>query len=352
MTKPADTQPAFHPAANPDWLGLHEEPVLEPDLPIIDAHHHLFDRAERSYRIDELRADLDAGHQVVATVYLECSEAYRTSGPEALRPVGETEAVERIATACARDATCTTRVAAAIVGHADLTLGASIEDVLQAHLAASPLRFRGIRQSAAEDSDPAFVRTGPRPPRARFGDPAFREGFGRLGPLGLVFDAWLYHPQLPDLIALARAFPDTPIVLNHAGGPLGIGRYAQDRDAHFAEWQRSIRTLAREANVTVKLGGLGMRLNGFGFHEAARPPDSETLARAWRPHVETCIEAFGASRCMFESNFPVDQISCSYRTLWNAFKRLAAGCSPNEKADLFAGTASRVYRIAEAIRAP
>ena len=239
------------------------------------------------------------------------------------------------------------QVAAAIVGHADLTLGASVEDVLQAHLAASPSRFRGIRQSAAEDSDPAFVRTGPRPPRARFGDPAFRKGFARLEKLGLVFDAWLYHPQLPDLIELARTFPQTQIVLNHAGGPLGIGGYAQERDAHFANWQRSIRTLAREANVTVKLGGLGMRLNGFGFHEAARPPDSGTLARAWRPHVETCIEAFGANRCMFESNFPVDQISCSYRTLWNAFKRLASGCTASEKAALFAGTARRVYRIGE-----
>ena len=340
--------PAFHPAADPDWLALHQEAVLEPDLPIIDAHHHLFDRPERRYRVEEFRTDLDAGHRVIATVYLECSEGYRTDGPEMLRPVGETVAVERVAAACAADPTCAVSVAAAIVSHADLTLGTAVDAVLDAHAFAAPERFRGIRHSAAEDPDPAFMRSGPRPPRARFDDPRFREGFARLAPRGLVFDAWLYHPQLPELIDLARAFPDTTIVLNHAGGPLGIGRYAQDRQTHFDAWRASIRTLARADNVVVKLGGLGMRLNGFGFHEAARPPDSESLARAWKPHVDTCIEAFGPRRCMFESNFPVDQMSCSYRTLWNAFKRLAAGASAQEKAELFCNTARRVYRIGTA----
>lgn len=345
MTAPNPTQPAFHPAPDPQWLALHDEPALDPDLPIIDAHHHLFDRPERRYRIAEFRDDLTAGHRVIATVYLECSEGYRSTGPEALRPVGETEAVARVAEACAADPGFGVSVAAAIVAHADLAMGAAVDQVLEAHAAAAPGRFRGIRHSAAEDSDPAFARTGPRPPRARFDDPRFRAGFARLAQHGLVFDAWLYHPQLPELIDLTRAFPDTRIVLNHAGGPLGIGRYARDRDLHFQTWRESIRTLAREGQVVVKLGGLGMRLNGFGFHEAPRPPDSEALAHAWRPHVETCLEAFGASRCMFESNFPVDQVSCSYRTLWNAFKRLAAGCSPDERAALFHGTARSVYRI-------
>lgn len=337
----------FHPPADPQWLSLHEEPVIDPGLEIVDAHHHLFDRDDWRYRVDEFGRDLEAGHRVVATVYLECREGYRESGPDAMKPVGETERVERIAEASARSAGGTCRIAAAIVGHADLSLGAEVDRVLDAHQAASPGRFRGIRHSAADDPDPAFVRTGARPSRARLDAPEFRAGFARLAARGLVFDAWVYHPQLPQVLSLARAFPQASIVLDHAGGPLGIGRYAHARDAHFADWRRSVRELAGVPNVSVKLGGLGMRLCGFGFHEAVRPPDSETLARAWRPYVETCIEAFGPRRCMFESNFPVDQLSCSYRTLWNAFKRLAAGGSAEEKAELFSGTARRVYRITD-----
>lgn len=335
----------FHPQANLKWLSLHEEQVIDPGLEIVDAHHHLFDRAQWRYGVDEFRADLGAGHRVIETVYVECREAYRADGPEALKPVGETESVERIASAHTRGPVGTTRIAAAIVAHADLSLGAEVDRALDAHAAASPGRFRGIRHSAADDPDPAFVRSGPRPARARLDAPEFRAGFARLAARGLVFDAWVYHPQLPEVLSLARAFPQASIVLDHVGGPLGIGRYALGRDEHFSDWQRSIRALAAAPNVSVKLGGLGMRFCGFGFHGAPRPPDSETLARAWRPHIETCIEAFGPRRCMFESNFPVDQLSCSYRTLWNAFKRIAAGCSAEEKADLFSGTARRAYGI-------
>lgn len=337
----------FHPPADPQWLSLHEEPVIDPGLEIVDAHHHLFDRADWRYSVDEFGADLAAGHRVVETVYVECREAYRQDGPEALKPVGETESVERIASVHAQGAVRTTRIAAAIVAHADLLLGAEVDRVLEAHEAASPGRFRGVRHSAADDPDPAFVRSGPRPRRARLDAPEFRAGFERLAARGLVFDAWVYHPQLPEVLALARAFPQASIVLDHVGGPLGIGRYALGRDEHFSNWQRSIKALAAAPNVSAKLGGLGMRFCGFGFHDAPRPPDSDALARAWRPHIETCIEAFGPDRCMFESNFPVDQLSCSYRTLWNAFKRIAAGCSAEEKADLFSGTARRVYGICE-----
>ena len=334
----------FHPPADPQWLALRTEAALEPGLPIVDAHHHLFDRPARRYAAEDLLADLAGGHRVTDTVYLQCGEAYRTEGPAHLRPVGETEAMEALA---ARSAATpgSPRLCAAIVGHADLTRGAAAAEVLEAHLAASPQRFRGIRQTSAWEPDPAFVRVGPRPGPGLLLDRRFREGFATLAPLGLSFDAWLYHPQLDDLVDLARAFPDTSIVLDHVGGPLGLGGYAGRRDEVFAQWRAGIGRLAACPNVTIKLGGMGMRLFGFGFHEAPEPPSSAALAEAWRPYVHECIEAFGAQRCMFESNFPVDQLSCDYVVLWNAFKRLAAGCSPAEKAALFAGTAARVYRI-------
>jgi L-fuconolactonase len=334
----------FHPPADLQWLRQTTEEALEPALAIVDAHHHLFDRPTWRYPMASLRADLAGGHRVVATVYVECRESYRTDGPEPLRPVGETEAVERIAVQAANDPGAP-RACAAIVAHADLTLGPAVDAVLHAHRAASPARLRGIRQTASADADPAYARVGARPVPGLLRTPEFRAGFARLAPHGLSFDAWLYHPQLPDLIDLARAFPDTTIVLDHVGGPLGLGRYAGQRDAVFAAWRASILALASCPNVVVKLGGLGMRLCGFGFHEQPRPPTSQALAAAWRPYVETCIEAFGPARCMFESNFPVDQVSCDYGVLWNAFKRIASGCSPAQKAELFAGTAARIYRL-------
>lgn len=334
----------FHPPADQGWLAGLSEPPLEPELPIVDAHHHLFDRAHWRYRADEFARDLAAGHRILATVYLQCGEHYRSDGPTALRPVGETGFVEALAqrSAAAADGP---RMCAAIVGHADLTLGAAVDEVLEAHLAASPTRFRGIRHSAAWEVDPAFVRVGPRPGPGLLRDAGFRAGFARLARHGLSFDAWLYHPQLDDLLDLAQAFPETPIVLDHVGGPLGLGGYASRRDEVFAQWRAAIDRLATCANVSVKLGGMGMRLFGYGFHEQPAPPGSAQLAQAWRPWVEACIEAFSVHRCMFESNFPVDQLSCSYVVLWNAFKRLAAGCSASEKAALFSETAARVYRI-------
>jgi len=155
----------------------------------------------------------------------------------------------------------------------------------------------------------------------------------------------MYHTQLADLLDLARAFPGTPIVMNHVGGPIGVGRYKGKRDEVFAEWNKSIWALAACPNVHVKLGGLGMRLLGFDVHEGEVAPSSEQLAALWRPYIETCINAFGADRAMFESNFPVDKGSYGYGVFWNACKRLAAGASAAEKKSLFSGTASKVYRL-------
>jgi predicted TIM-barrel fold metal-dependent hydrolase len=324
------------------------EPALEPTLPICDPHHHLWDRAGSRYVLDELLADLGQGHRVVSTVFVECMSEYRITGPKALRPVGETEFVERIAAEAARRGGSTPAVAAGIVGYADLTLGAAVDQVLEAHLAASP-RFRGIRHAAGWHASRDIRNSHTDPPPGLLLDAKFREGFSRLSRHGLSFDAWHYHPQLDELADLAAAFPDTTIVLDHFGGPLGIGPYEGRQDEVYRDWRRSIATVAAHPNVVVKLGGLAMPINGFGWHKRPSPPSSEELAASQRPYHEATIDLFGPERCMFESNFPVDRVSCSYSVLWNAFKRIAAGASAAEKAALFHDTAARVYRVAGAV---
>jgi predicted TIM-barrel fold metal-dependent hydrolase len=239
-----------------------------------------------------------------------------------------------------------TRVCAGIVGYADLALGAPVERVLEAMIGTGGGRFRGIRFITASHLDQAAWGSAIIRPEGLLMDPKLREGFARLAPLGLSFDAWMYHTQLGELVGLARAFPETPIVLDHVGGAIGLGRYAGRRDEVFAEWGARIRELAACPNVHIKLGGLGMRMFGFTLHTGELPPSSEELAAAWRPYIETCIAAFGPDRAMFESNFPVDKGSCSYAALWNAFRRITAGCSAAEKQALFAGTATKFYRLA------
>jgi predicted TIM-barrel fold metal-dependent hydrolase len=340
------------------------ETILEPGLPIVDPHHHLWDhravvarlpppqhpfehvlRKAPRYLLDELLADTGSGHNVVATAFLECGAFYRADGPAEMKPVGETEFVNGVAAMAASGAYGATRACAAIVGHADLTRGDAVTPVLEAHIAAGGGRFRGIRHSASWDADAGVLGPLARTPQGLYLSPAFRAGFARLAPLGLSFDAWLLEPQLPDLIDLARAFPQTTIVLDHVGTPLGIASYKGRREERFGPWRDSIRALAQCANVNVKLGGLAMPFAGLPSLLAEPPASSQQLADEWRPYIETCIEAFGVDRCMFESNFPVDALSCSYATLWNAFKRLASGASAEEKAALFAGTARRVYRM-------
>jgi L-fuconolactonase len=329
------------------WLATAEpEPVIEPELPMIDTHHHLWLRGGHRYLLDELLADLDTGHHnVVATVFEECHSHYRAEGPVEMRPVGETEFVAGIAAMSASGNYRKTRVAAGIVGAADLTLGERVEPVLLAQMRAAGGRFRGVRHSAGYDADPIIGNsgTGMEPGLYRRAD--FRTGLARLGALGLSFDAWLYHPQLGDAIELARAFPTIPIVMCHVGGFLGYGPYGGKRDEEFARWKRSMTELAGCPNVVVKLGGMINRGAAYDFHAAGPPPSSATIAAAWRPFVDTCIELFGAKRCMFESNFPVDKMGVSYAALGNAFKRIAAGASADEKQAIFSGTAKRVYRL-------
>jgi predicted TIM-barrel fold metal-dependent hydrolase len=343
--KPARPHPTFL-AVDPAWLALHEEDILQPELPIVDAHHHLWDRAGWRYLMDELLSDLGSGHRIVGTVFVECFAMYRATGPEWLRPVGETEFANGIAAMSASGAYGSTRIAQAIVGHADLR-HPQLDELLQAHVRAAGGRLRGVRQIVAWDDDLRLnnPEAGSSPQLLR--DPAFRRGMAQLEKAGLSFDAWLYHPQIDELTALARAVPGCRIVLDHIGGPLGADAYEGRGDEVFARWARSIKELARCPNVFVKIGGMGMRVFGFALNQRARPPSSQALADLWRPCVETCIEAFGARRCMFESNFPVDKGAYAYAIGWNAMKRLAQGASAQEREALFSGTAQRFYRLGD-----
>ncbi|MHB8577597.1 MAG: amidohydrolase family protein [Dehalococcoidia bacterium] len=326
------------------WLErTHEEP-LEPELPIIDPHHHLWDRRGNRYRLDELLADL-AGQNVRQTVFVECESMYRAAGPDEFKPVGETEWVQGTAAQSASGRFGEPRAAAGIVGSADFRLGDRVAPVLEAHLAASPQRFRGIRHRAAWAEPGVFPTQAAGPPAHLLLDPEFRRGFACLRVYGLSFEAWLYHPQLPELADLARAFPDTVIILNHLGGPLGVGPYAGKRGEVFAQWKADLAAVAACANVVMKVGGLQMALNGFGWSEREQPPTSDELLAANRDWYLYAIEQFGPSRCMLESNFPVDRLSCSYTVLWNQFKKLTKSFSPADRAAMFHDTAQRIYRL-------
>ena len=335
-----------HPgtAEHEAWLREVSEPIIDPDLPICDPHHHLWDRNGYRYLLHELLADIQSGHRIVSTVHIECASMYRARGPEALRPVGETEFVNGIAAMSASGDFGETEVAAGIVGFVDLCLGDGVGAVLDAHLAASS-RFRGIRHAASFDPSPEVRNAHTNPPQGLYGREDFRAGFRQLAPRGLSFEAWQYHHQLPEVTALARAFPDTTIILNHFSGPLGIGPYAGQRETIFTQWRRDLAELASCPNVVAKLGGLVMPINGFGFHYAALPPTSDEILAATAPFYREALACFGAERCMFESNFPVDKASVSYPVLWNAFKKLVADGSKAERAALFHDTAVRCYRL-------
>jgi len=318
------------------------ETAIEPNLPICDAHHHLWERPPRDYLLDNLLEDLRSGHNIVATVAIECGYGYRLDGPEECQPLGETEFLEGVANRVAADPAINTRIGAAIVGHANLSLGDAVAPVLEAHLAISPKRFRGIRHSTTWDNSGALRSEAP---QGLLADSTFRAGFAWLQKLGLSFEAWVYHPQLIEVADLARAFPQVPIVLNHIGAPLGIGPYAGKRDQVFSDWSRGIAEVARAPNVVVKLGGVGSLRSGYDWHERQVKPSSAELADALKPYLEFCIDKFGARRCMFESNFPVEKASNGYVNLWNAFKRITENYSAGERAALFHDTAARVYRI-------
>ena len=331
--------------ARPDWLCLTNEPVIEPERPICDPHHHLWNRPNNRYVLKDLAEDLGSGHNIVSTVFIECGTDYRLDGVEALRPVGETEFVVREVERSTAALGGSINIAAGIVSFVDLRLGEQVEHVLTAHAEAGRGRFRGIRHCAATDADTRVPAHRTKPPIGLLSDRAFRDGFAHLQPFGVSFEAWAYHPQLPEVFNLARAFPETTIVLNHVGGPLGVGPYTTDRTAVVARWRESISQLARCQNVFVKLGGFGMTLCGFNWENKRRPPSSELFADVAKPFVHHCIDHFGIERAMFESNFPVDKVSCSYAILWNAYKRIASCYTSSDQDALFHDNAVRLYRL-------
>lgn len=327
-----------------DFLASHTEDVIDSALPIVDPHHHLWDaRGLQPYLVEQLHEDTGAGHNVVATVFIDCVWDYRTDGPQELKPVGETE---RTVKAAATAKQAGGAQIGGIVSHANMALGKRAGDVLDAHLEAGAGLFRGIRHATAFADDPAVSRTHFNPTPGMLLSADFQDGVRELAKRDLTFDAWVYHEQLGEVAAIARAVPECTIVLDHIGGPLGIGGYAERPDEVDEQWRKGLAEVATCPNVTVKLGGIGMPRFGGAFELRSTAPSSDDLVARWGEPFDYIIEKFGVDRCMFESNFPVDRQSTNYVTLWNAFKKIAAGASDAEKAALFEKTARRVYKVA------
>lgn len=319
-----------------------EEAILDPDLTIIDAHHHLYDFPHYRYMLDDYLEDCRGGHRIVGSVYAEIQAFPRPDGPEELRPLGEVEFANGVGAMCA-GGQYGPQVAAAIIGHADLRRGRSVGEFLDRALELAPLRFRGIRQIAIEHPDEEIYRyITHRPPKGVLRDPGFREGFAELAKRGLVFDAAVFHNQLPEIRALALAFPEAPIVLNHLGIAVGL---REGRAAVFDEWRLNLRALAECGNVSCKIGGFGLPFWGFDIPRDREGPVYAALAQVWKPYVETALDYFRPERCMMESNYPVDSRAVGFVPIWNALKLCMAGYSLDEKRAAFSGTAARVYNL-------
>ena len=331
--------------SDPNWLAQVDEAPIETEIPIIDPHHHLYFRPATAvkYVLEDILADVE-GNNVRQTVFIQANSMYRADGAEAFRCIGETEWVQGIAAQSASGQWGETRIAAGIISGVPLSLGDDVAPILEAHIAASPQRFRGIRNSTWWTEPPVRPQDSQRPGMLQ--DPAYRRGFGHLRRYALSYEAWLFHPQIAELTELARAFPDTMIILNHLAGPLGVGAWEGKRDEVFAAWKPAIAALAKCENVYAKVGGLGMGyLNGLGFEKRPKPPTSDEMLEVTRPWYEHMIAQFGPTRCMFESNFPPDKTSSSYTVLWNHFKKLTKGYSATERAQMFHDTAMRAYRL-------
>lgn len=331
-----------HTAPDDAWLDSVREPILEPDLPIVDPHHHLWAREGYVYLMPEFAADLASGHNIVSTVYAECRSMYRPDGPEAEKPLGETEFVTGCAAMAASGAFGPTQACAAMFGRVDMQLGRAVAPLLDAHLERSGGRFKGVRYSTGWDASERIPNVAPA--AGLLLDPRTVAAAGVLAEMNLTLDSWLYHPQIGEVAQLADRLPDLTIVLNHVGSPILGGPYRNKREEVFADWRAAVEDLAHRPNVYMKLGALPIRMPGDPV-DRSRPPGSEEIARAWRPWMEVCIEAFGPARCMFESNFPVQKRWSSFQTTWNAYKRIAQGASADEKRALFAGAAAAAYRL-------
>jgi L-fuconolactonase len=347
---PSDKPTDFSRTQRPDeaWLARAvPEPAIEPDLPIIDAHMHLWHHPTGyRYFVEEYAQDVAvSGHNVEATIYVECRSMYRKDGPEHLKSLGETEFAAGMAAIAASGKYTSSKVAAGIIANADLRLGAQLDELLDAHIDMANGRLRGIRNGAKWDPDPRVKGPVSADRPGLYLDEALHRGLRLLPGKGLIFEASVFHPQIPEVAQMARAAPDTQIVLIHTGSPVGHSSYAGRQQQVLSDWLASMRELARCPNVTVKLGGLLMPLANFDFGVAGRPPTSEELVPLWRPYIEPCLEHFGAQRCTIGSNFPVEKAGVAYGALLNTFKRITAGCSRSEREALFGGTARRLYRL-------
>ena len=327
---------------NSAWLEQVQEGVLDPDRDIVDPHHHLWPQPSMGYNLAELLADTTDGHHVSQTVYMECGAAYHREGPEHLKCVGETEFIANAAR-LAKEQGSPAQIAG-LVARADLR-DEKLDSTLEAHEAAAEGLFRGIRQAGAcsEGIEGLVIPGGAE--AHLFEQEEFRRGLEHLGTLGLTYDTWLYHFQLPEFIELARAVPETTMILDHFGTPLGVGPFAGQREAIFEKWKSDIADLAECPNVFMKVGGLAMPDNGFGWYGREMPPTSDEFVDAQLPYYEHTINCFGPERCMFESNFPVDRLSVGYRVLWNAFKKMTSHFSEEDKNLMFSGVARKVYRL-------
>ncbi len=327
---------------NDEWLGQQTEEIIDPGQQIDDPHHHLWHQAATLYDLEDLWADTGSGHNIAQTVFVECGSSYRETGPDHLKPIGETEYVAERAKRSADaegQATISGIVARADLDHPDL------DDILDAHTEAGGNLFKGIRHAGAHAHHPELLSIPGGAPADLYQRPAFRAGVARLGERGLSYDTWHYHYQNRDFLDLAKAVPDTTMVLDHFGTPLGVGPYEDQREEIFAAWKDDVAAIAECPNVVAKIGGLAMPDNGFGWNTRATPPSSDEFAEAQSRYYLHMIACFGPDRCMFESNFPVDRLSISYPVLWNGLKKIASGFTRSEKDAMFAGTAKRVYRL-------
>lgn len=329
-----------HHPVREDWLGLTQEEIIAPDQPIFDSHHHLWNRPEGRYVVSDFMQDVSRGHDIRASLFVQCRTGYRTGGPKELQPVGEIETILDWGHHSPSHPV-------GIVAFADLQLGAAVRPVLEALVERSGGKLRGIRNTTAYHAHPAVQSNPIPPPDGLLRSDAFRTAAKAVGELGLCLDIWAYQSQLDEVAALAHALPELTIILDHCGGPLGVGPYRKDDPETFREWREALERVAQLSNTRIKLGGFGLSVMGYEYFREPKPPHSARLAADWAPYVETCIKIFGTKRSMFESNFPVDKGQFSYAVLWNAFKRLSAAKTREECDDLFWRSAARCYGVDE-----
>lgn len=348
MTDSGGRYPGWRPGIElrDDWLALVDEPIIDPAREIVDPHHHLWRHGTAEnpaiYEMEALGRDTGSGHHVVQTVYIECRSYWDLEAPAHLQSVAETRAVAQMAQSVGAGQA----KIAGIIAQTELVLHPDLLNAaLDAHEDAGQGLFKGIRNSGARDPEPHSLAIPGRGVPDQYGDPDFRRGAAILGTRGLTLDSWHYHHQHQEFLDLACAVPETTMILDHFGTPLGVGRFAGKRDEIFVRWQDQMAELAECPNVMAKLGGLCMPDNGYGYMNGALPPSSDQIVAdqgKWYAHM---LDVFGPDRCMFESNFPVDRVSVSYQVIWNAFKKMSAHLTEAEKDALFSGTARRVYGL-------